>query len=108
MTDDLPPHNTPRREDDVLPIPATPQDLLDALMRLDIDVEHHHHPPLYTVEDSKKHQDGIEGGHSKNLFCATAEKTIIWLSPSRIYRLISKPWPRRLHVIDFRSVAQIG
>ena len=74
MTDDLPPHNTPRREDDVLPIPATPQDLLDALMRLDIDVEHHHHPPLYTVEDSKKYQDGIEGGHSKNLFLRDRRK----------------------------------
>jgi len=39
--------------------------LLDAL---GIASETHHHPPLFTVEDSQKLRGSIPGGHIKNLF----------------------------------------
>jgi Ala-tRNA(Pro) deacylase len=49
-------------------MPATPDDLIDFLAKLGIEVETIDHPPLFTVEDSKALRGAIKGGHTKNLF----------------------------------------
>lgn len=49
-------------------MPATPEDLFARLAGLGIAVTTIEHPPLHTVEDSKKLRGEIAGGHTKNLF----------------------------------------
>ena len=49
-------------------MPASPDDLFDALDQLGIKTRTIDHPPLFTVEDSKALRGAIEGGHTKNLF----------------------------------------
>src|SRR5690349_1224591 len=50
----------------VPPPPATPADLFARLDRLGIAYKTHEHPPLFTVEDSKKLRGELPGGHCKN------------------------------------------
>ncbi len=59
-------------------MPATPEDLLGHLDALGIETVIHRHPPLYTVEDSRKLRGDIEGGHCKNLFFKD-KKGALWL-----------------------------
>lgn len=47
---------------------ATPEDLFDRLAALGIETETHRHPPLHTVEDSKRLRGDLPGGHCKSLF----------------------------------------
>jgi Ala-tRNA(Pro) deacylase len=47
---------------------ASRQDLMDFLDRLGIAVTTTEHPPLFTVEESRKLRGDIAGGHTKNLF----------------------------------------
>ena len=49
-------------------MPATEQDLLDRLAALGIECTTHHHPPLWTVEESKRLRGNLPGGHCKSLF----------------------------------------
>jgi Ala-tRNA(Pro) deacylase len=49
-------------------MPATPDELLEFLAKLGIEVATIDHPPLFTVEDSKALRGTIAGGHTKNLF----------------------------------------
>jgi Ala-tRNA(Pro) deacylase len=49
-------------------MPATPDELLEFLAKLGIEVATIEHPPLFTVEDSKALRGTIAGGHTKNLF----------------------------------------
>jgi len=49
-------------------MPASPDDLLAYLDRLGIASKTIEHPPLFTVEDSRRLRGDIPGGHSKNLF----------------------------------------
>jgi Ala-tRNA(Pro) deacylase len=49
-------------------MPTSPEDLLDYLSSLSIEVETVDHPPLNTVEDSRALRGDIPGGHTKNLF----------------------------------------
>lgn len=44
------------------------QKVMETLEKLKIQYTYHEHPPAYTVEDAKKHAEGIEGLHCKNLF----------------------------------------
>ena len=38
------------------------------LERLEISYKQHNHPPVYTVEQAKKHWSQVQGAHCKNLF----------------------------------------
>src|SRR5437588_863655 len=58
--------------------PATPEDLLRRLDALGIKSETHSHPPLMTVEDSKRLRGDLPGGHCKNLFLKD-KKGRMWL-----------------------------
>ncbi len=49
-------------------MPKTPDDLMHFLAELDIRVETHSHPPLFTVEESRSLRGEIAGAHTKNLF----------------------------------------
>ena len=47
---------------------ATPADLFARLRELGIEIATVEHPPLFTVEESRRLRGGIPGGHTKNLF----------------------------------------
>jgi len=49
-------------------MPKTPEDLFAALDKLNIQHRTVHHPPLFTVEQSRELRGQIPGGHTKNLF----------------------------------------
>jgi Ala-tRNA(Pro) deacylase len=55
-------------------MPATPEDLFRRLDELGIETVTHHHPPLFTVEDSKQLRGTLPGGHHKNLFLRDKKK----------------------------------
>jgi len=59
-------------------MPFTPEDLFARLESLSIQIKTHHHPPLYTVEDSRKLRGDIPGAHCKNLFLKD-KKGALWL-----------------------------
>ena len=48
--------------------------LLKLLDETNISYSLYNHPPLFTVEDSKKLRGNIEGAHTKNLFLKTKKK----------------------------------
>ena len=48
--------------------PATPADLFARLQALGIETSTVEHPPLFTVEESRRLRGEIPGGHTKNLF----------------------------------------
>lgn len=49
-------------------MPASSEDLLAFLSELGIEHTTVEHPPLFTVEESRRLRGQIDGGHSKNLF----------------------------------------
>lgn len=49
-------------------MPATPDELFAFLDRLGVAHATVSHPPLFTVEDSRRLRGAIAGGHTKNLF----------------------------------------
>ncbi len=49
-------------------MPATRDDLMTFLDKLSIEVVTVEHPPLFTVEESRRLRGAIPGGHTKNLF----------------------------------------
>jgi Ala-tRNA(Pro) deacylase len=46
----------------------TEQRVYDLLEKLKIPYKRHQHPPVYTVEQAKKHWSQVQGTHCKNLF----------------------------------------
>ena len=56
--------------------PATPDDLFARLRDLGIAWTLHEHPPLFTVEDSKKLRGDLAGGHCKNLFLRDKKRNL--------------------------------
>lgn len=58
--------------------PWTPRQLLDWLTSLGIDCPSFEHPPLRTVEDSRRHRAIHEGAYTKNLFVRN-KKGRMWL-----------------------------
>jgi Ala-tRNA(Pro) deacylase len=48
--------------------PTTPEQLLQRFKDLGIETTTHEHPPLMTVEDSKRLRGDLPGGHCKSLF----------------------------------------
>lgn len=61
-----------------LPLPTSPEQLLQRLKDLGIETVTHEHPPLLTVEDSKRLRGDLPGGHCKNLFLKD-KKDRYWL-----------------------------
>ncbi len=59
-------------------MPATREDLAQRLETLGVKFEIVEHPPLFTVEDSKKLRGEIPGAHTKNLFLKD-KKDALWL-----------------------------
>lgn len=55
-------------------MPATPDDLFRRLAELGITTQTHHHPPLRTVEESKRLRGTLPGGHAKNLYLRDHKK----------------------------------
>ena len=53
---------------DSRPEPFGPEQLLQRLKDLGIETVTHEHPPLLTVEESKRLRGDLPGGHCKNLF----------------------------------------
>lgn len=49
-------------------MPATPEELYARLREIGIEWTLHEHPPLRTVEESRRLRGSLPGGHCKNLF----------------------------------------
>ena len=49
-------------------LPATPEDVFARLAELGIKTKTHHHPAVFTVDESAPIRAAIRGAHSKNLF----------------------------------------
>ena len=60
-------------------MPATPDDLTAELARLGIAHDVVEHPPLHTVEDSRRLRGELAGGHAKNLFVKDKKGRIFML-----------------------------
>jgi Ala-tRNA(Pro) deacylase len=60
-------------------MPATPQDLFARLDSLGIAHKTHAHPPLFTVEESKRLRGELPGGHCKNLFLRDKKRNLFLL-----------------------------
>ena len=58
---------------------ASPDDLVARLSSLGISVARHDHPPLRTVEESRRLRGELPGGHCKNLFLRDKKKRS-WLA----------------------------
>ena len=59
-------------------MPATRQELFARLDELGIDTTTHEHPPVFTVEEAKRHCGHLPGGHCKSLFLKD-KKGRLWL-----------------------------
>lgn len=55
-------------------MPATPEDLFARLDDLGIATTTHAHPPLHTVEESRRLRGTLPGGHCKNLYLRDKKK----------------------------------
>ncbi len=62
----------------VAAMPATPDDLFQRLAELGIETTTHEHPPVFTVEESRRLRGDLPGGHCKNLFLKD-KKGVLWL-----------------------------
>lgn len=62
----------------VAAMPATPPDLFQRLDELGIETATHDHPPVFTVEESRRLRGNLPGGHCKNLFLKD-KKGELWL-----------------------------
>jgi Ala-tRNA(Pro) deacylase len=62
---------------DLVP-PTSPEQLLERFKELGIETTTHDHPPLMTVEDSKRLRGDLPGGHCKSLFLKD-KKDQYWL-----------------------------
>ncbi|MCG8508361.1 MAG: prolyl-tRNA synthetase associated domain-containing protein [Rhodospirillales bacterium] len=59
-------------------MPMTPEHLLARLDELGIETTTHRHPPVFTVEESKRLRGDLPGGHCKNLLLRD-HKGQLWL-----------------------------
>lgn len=59
--------------------PATSADLFARLDSLGIAHKTHDHPPLFTVEESKRLRGQLPGGHCKNLFLRDKKRNLFLL-----------------------------
>jgi Ala-tRNA(Pro) deacylase len=59
-------------------MPATRDELMAFLEKLNISTTTVDHEPVFTVEEAQRVHGDIAGGHCKNLFCKD-EKGVLWL-----------------------------
>ncbi len=74
----------------------TPEDLLALLERLGIGATTHHHPPLFTVDESRDLRGMLPGGHCKSLFLRTKEGRFILAVVDEARRVPMGPFGRAL------------
>ena len=55
-------------------LPTSPDSLYRLLEKLKIKYEVFEHPPFFTVDEAKKHREGMDGYHIKNLFLRDKKK----------------------------------
>jgi len=55
-------------------LPTSPETLYKLLKHLNIEFKIFEHPPLFTVNESKKHRKNMRGFHTKNLFLRDKKK----------------------------------
>jgi Ala-tRNA(Pro) deacylase len=60
------------------PLPTSPDQLLALLDRLGLAYRRYHHPPVFTVEESRALCSDIDGTHIKNLFVKNKQDQI-WM-----------------------------
>lgn len=77
-------------------MPATPDDLFAFLDRLGIAHRTITHPPMFTVEDSKRLRGPIEGGHTKNLFLRDKKGAVFLVTALESTRIDLKTLHHRL------------
>jgi Ala-tRNA(Pro) deacylase len=61
-------------EDTYADMPTPPQTVLDRLTAMNIPFVLHHHPAVFTVEESEKFEHDIPGLHCRNLFLRDRKK----------------------------------
>lgn len=57
---------------------TTPDELLEFFADHDIETQTYHHPPVFTVEESRRLRGDLPGGHCKSLFLKDKNGTL-WL-----------------------------
>ena len=62
----------------IAPMPATREELFAQMRDLGIETTTHTHPPVFTVEEAKRHCGHLPGGHCKSLFLKD-KKGRLWL-----------------------------
>ena len=77
-------------------MPATPEELFRRLEALGIGTRTYEHPPLFTVEESRRLRGDLPGGHCKNLFLRDRRKAN-WLVVTQEDRPVDlKALPQRI------------
>ena len=74
------------------------EDLLNYLSKKNLKFLLFSHPPLYTVEDSKKMRGKIEGAHSKNLFLKNKKNQFFLFSCEETTRVNLKNLAKSLNI----------
>ncbi|HUI18937.1 MAG TPA: prolyl-tRNA synthetase associated domain-containing protein [Alphaproteobacteria bacterium] len=74
-------------------MPATPEALLAYLAALGIAVVNYEHPPVFTVEESKRLRGRLAGGHCKSLFVKDKADRL-WLVVALEDRPVDLKWLR--------------
>jgi Ala-tRNA(Pro) deacylase len=74
--------------------PAEPDDLLRRLEEAGIDSTTVSHPAVFTVEEARKHREGLSGAFTKNLFVRD-KKGVMWLIVAM-----------ENQIVDLRAVAE--
>lgn len=64
----------PTKNQDLEPLPTTPEDLFEIFEALDIKYKNHHHAPIFTVEEGLHLKAEIPGLHCRNLFLRDKKK----------------------------------
>jgi len=72
----------------------TPQELLDYLAGLGIETRTYDHPPVFTVEESRRLRGELPGGHCKSLLLKDKNQTL-WLIVALEHRQIDLKKLRR-------------
>ncbi len=73
--------------------PLTADQLLAQLEALGIETRTHHHPPVFTVAESKDLRGKLPGGHCKSLFLRDRKKSL-WLLVALEDRAVDLKWLR--------------
>lgn len=62
------------QNEDLPPLPTSPQELMRKLDDMGVEYTLYEHPPVFTVEESKQHTGHVPGTHCRNLFLRDKKK----------------------------------